>query len=210
MKKRVISVIFAVVILSLVLVSCGNKSDAPKGMKLASDESNGFYTMYVPENWVIIETGSNVTFAQAQKKELRTDKLAPATVNAMFWQKDQNYETNEQAYEAFFQEYNSQMKKTFGEENFFPQGEPSPSAHYEGAMEYTYVAKYDNIYYKYIATIILHKQNYYAVTFNFPQSNLTIKDNKIEAGKYEDAKFEYAEEYKDAVSDVVSNFKPLK
>ena len=68
MKKRVVAIVFSIIILCLCLASC-NKSDVPNGMKEAQDETNAFYTMYVPENWVVIETASNVTFAQAPPQQ---------------------------------------------------------------------------------------------------------------------------------------------
>ena len=165
MAKRILIVLLSVLILSLSLVACGKNGDVPDGMKVASNDKNGFYTMYVPENWEVIETSSNVTLAQAQVKELSTNKLTAVTVNAMFWQMDKSYENKDEAYNSFFESYNNQMKKTFGEENYHPQGEVANSPYYEGAKEITYVAKYDNIYYKYVATIIAYKQMYYAITF---------------------------------------------
>ena len=214
MKKKIVAVIFAVIILSMTLVACGNNGDVPKGMKVASDDSNGFYIMYVPENWLVTETGSNVTLAQSQEKELKTNKLAAVTVNSMFWQMDAETvkKTAEEKYASFFATYNEQIKNTFGEERFHPQGEPAASAYYEGAQEFTYIAKYDDIYYKYVVTIIVHNQMYYAITFNFPQSNLEVdKDgNLTPTESYDKAEFDYVKNYSDSVSDIVSNFKPLK
>ena len=214
MKKKIAIVIFAVIILSMTLVACGNNGEVPKGMKVASDKSNGFYTMYVPENWLVIETGSNVTLAQAQEKELNTNKLAAVTVNSMFWQMDAETvkKATEEKYSSFFATYAEQIKDTFGESNFHPQGEPTASSYYEGAQQYTYIARKDNIYYEYIVTIIVHNQMYYAITFTFPQSNLVVdKDgNLTPTESYDKADFDYIKNYNDAVSDIVSNFKPLK
>ena len=210
--KRALIILLSIIMLTLSLVACGKNGDVPNGMKVANDKSNGFYTMYVPENWEVIETASNVTLAQAQVSELKTNKLTAVTVNAMFWQMDQNYETKDEAYNGFFTSYDEQMKETFGEENYHPLGEVANSPYYEGAKEYTYVAKYGDIYYKYVVTVIAYNKIYYAITFNFPQSNLKVDaaGTITPTENYEKADFDYIKSYNSAIDDIVSNFKPLK
>lgn len=201
--------VLATVLLIIPLASCGRDTDVPKGMKKAS--STEFYTMFVPENWYVVETNSDVTLAQAKTDVLGTTELEPVTVNAMFWSVDQAFWGEDKASEAqaeFYKKYGDDMKGTFAE---FVHIETKESGYYTGAYEYTFGAKYGDIYYKYNMTVIIHNQIYYVITFNFPQSNLTQdKDGNItpsesfEAAEFEDSK------YADAIEDVVSNFKPQK
>ncbi len=64
--KKVFTLIFTFLTVCLLLVSC-NKSDAPRGMKLASDTSKVYYSLYVPQGWVIDSSTSNITSAHVSK-----------------------------------------------------------------------------------------------------------------------------------------------
>lgn len=214
MKKRVVAIVFSIIILCLCLSSC-NQSDVPNGMKEAQDETNAFYTMYVPENWVVIETASNVTFAQARDKILGTSDLRPVTVNAMFFGIDSSLVGNDkrdEAHKVFYEKYQEDMKESFKEfYNLTNLEENHTSPYREDARAYLFVACADNIYYKYNMTVIIHNQMYYVITFNFPQNNVTIDETGeiVKTEKWEDAKFD-DDKYKAEIEDVVSNFKPKK
>lgn len=214
MKKRVIAIVFSIIILTLCLASC-KKSDVPDGMKEAQDKTNAFYTMYVPENWVVIETASNVTLAQARDKILGSSDLRAVTVNAMFWGIESDLlgdEKKPEAYKAFYEKYQEDMKETFKEfYNLTNLEEDNTSPYREDARVYSFVACYDNIYYKYNMTVIIHNQMYYVITFNFPQNNVSVNENGeiVKTEKWEDAKFD-DDKYKSEIEDVVSNFKPEK
>ncbi len=215
MKKRVLLVVLSVVILAMSLVACGKTSDIPKGMKVASEKNNAFYTMYVPEDWQIIETNSNVTLAQAKDNILGTTELKAVTVNAMFWGIDSSLlgeEKKEDAYKAFYEKYQSDMKGTFEEFYNLTNLEEAHSSKYrEGAKEYSFVAMFGNIYYKYYMTVIVHNQMYYAITFNFPQNNIKLDDNGniVKSESWEDADFD-DNRYSASIEDIVVNFKPEK
>lgn len=214
MKKRILATIFSIIILTICLASCG-KSDVPDGMKEAQDETNAFYTMYVPENWVVIETNSNVTLAQARDKILGSSDLRAVTVNAMFWGIETELlgeEKKPEAYKTFYQKYQNDMKLTFSEfYNLTNLEEDNTSPYREDAKEYSFIACYDGIYYKYNMTVIIHNQMYYAITFNFPQNNISVDENGgvVKTEKWEDAKFD-DDKYDAEIEDVVSNFKPEK
>ncbi len=51
--KKIISLFFAVLML-VSLAACGAEGDVPLGMKLASNREIVDYTLYIPEDWVII------------------------------------------------------------------------------------------------------------------------------------------------------------
>lgn len=215
MKKRVLAIVFSILLLVICLASCGKGTDVPKGMKEAQDKTNAFYTMYVPENWVVIETNSNVTLAQARDKILGSSDLKAVTVNAMFWGIENELlgeEKKPEAYKTFYEKYQEDMKATFKEfYNLTNLEEDNASPYREDARVYSFVACYDNIYYKYNMTVIIHNQMYYVITFNFPQNNVTVGQdgNLVKTEKWEDAKFD-DDKYKAEIEDVVSNFKPIK
>ena len=209
MTKRIIFVVISILLLVLPLISCGKDTDVPDGMIKASKTE--FYTMFVPENWYVVETNSDATLAQSKVDVLGTTELEPVTVNAMFWSIDQSLWGEDKQAEAqaeFYKKYQEDMKGTFAD---FTHIETKDSGYYTGAKEYTFGAKYGDIYYKYNMTVIIHNQIYYVITFNFPQSNLKRDaDGKItpsesfEAAEFEDSK------YADEIESVISNFKPEK
>lgn len=209
MKKRIVLVFLALVLLSLSLASCGRELDVPKGMKKAS--STEFYTMFVPENWYVVETNSDVTLAQSKVEVMGTTELEPVTVNAMFWSIDQSLwgeDKQAEAQDTFYKKYIEDMKGTFAD---FTHIETKESGYYTGATEHTFGAKYGDIYYKYNMTVIIHNQIYYVITFNFPQSNLKRdSEGKITpSASFDEAEFEDSK-YADDIENVVSNFKPQK
>ncbi len=207
MTKKIILSVLAVLLLILPLASCGKEGDVPKGMKTASKTE--FYTMYVPEDWYVVETNSDVTLAQSKSNVLGTTELEPVTVNAMFWSIDQAlWGKDSEAQAEFYKKYQEDMKGTFSD---FTHIETKESGFYAGASEHTFGAKYGDIYYKYNMTVIIHNQIYYVITFNFPQSNITRdKDGKITPSEsFEAAEFDDSR-YADDVENVVSNFKPEK
>lgn len=209
MKKKIILVLLSLLLLVLPLCACGRTTDVPKGMKKAS--STEFYTMFVPENWYVVETNSDVTLAQVKVDVLGASELEPVTVNAMFWSIEESLwgeDKQEAAQAEFYKKYQEDMKGTFSE---FTHIETKESAYYTGAKEHTFGAKYGDIYYKYNMTVIIHNRIYYVITFNFPQSNLEKdKDGKIKPSEsFDKAEFEDSK-YSDEIEDVVSNFKPQK
>ena len=207
MTKKIILVVLALLLLALPLASCGKKTDVPKGMIKASKTE--FYTMFVPEDWYVVETNSDVTLAQSKSNVLGTTELEPVTVNAMFWSIDQAlWGKNDEAQAEFYKKYQEDMKGTFSS---FTHIETKNSGYYEGATEHTFGAKYGDIYYKYHMTVIIHNQIYYVITFNFPQSNLKkgsdgkiVPSESFNAAEFDDSK------YADEIEKVVSNFKPEK
>lgn len=195
------------------MVGCGKETDVPDGMKLASNEENKFYTMYVPEDWYVIETGSNVTLAQAQSKQMGgTTSLEPVTVNAMiFGISDPELigsDNIDKSCAEYYKTYQEQMAGTFKEfYNLTNLDEAHASPYREDARAYSFVALYNNIYYKYYMTVIVRGQTYYVITFNFPQNNVEAdKDGKLIKTEYEKAEFDDGD-YNDEIKDVVSSFK---
>lgn len=82
MKKFFISIMIA---LSLLLIGC-NSSDVPEGMKLASDTSRVYYSLFVPQEWVIDTRSELVTSAHASKYDRTSINVQSKTgVSADEW-----------------------------------------------------------------------------------------------------------------------------
>lgn len=212
--KRIIALILCVFSLSLVLVACGDDDGAPKGMKRVKEDSK-MYTLYVPEEWTEIPTGSDMALVQAQASSVTgNSNLQPETVNAMAWPisesilKNTEYTPEEKiakAYEAYLDDYKSQLGANFSD--------PSEIVEIESAREdgktYVFTAKQIGIYWKYYMNVIVDGGYYYVVTFNFPQKNLA-KDTENggfkESATVDEATFGDAE-YKDAMNDIIKAFK---
>lgn len=55
--KKLLSLAFAILLISCLLVSCGNDPDVPDGMKLASGDAVA-YDLFIPEEWLVdVQTG---------------------------------------------------------------------------------------------------------------------------------------------------------
>ena len=209
MKKRVLAIVFSILMLVICFASCGKNTDVPKGMKLAvadGEKENPTYTMYVPEEWEVIPTGSNATLAQAKDKFLNSPILSQVTVNATVWGIDNSVAgDNDKAFKKYFEDYQTDMKATFDEfyvlTDLSAEAPVNTSPYREDAREYVTASRFGDVYYKYHITVIIYNASYYVITFTFPQNNL----DKIE--KWEDAKFD-DDKYSDEIEDIVSNFKP--
>lgn len=106
--KRTIAIVISVIFIALALVSCKKNTDVPEGMYLATD--NTFYTMFLPEGWEKIETGTDVTLGQATTGK---DKLNNVTVNALYWTitaEEIDGESDEDRANRLFDEYYNRYK----------------------------------------------------------------------------------------------------
>lgn len=212
--KKVISLILCVLALSLALVACGGDSEIPDGMKRAKENSK-IFTLYVPENWVEIETNSDVALVQAQTQGmLDSARLQPESVNAMAWPisesilKDATLNSEqkiEKAYQSYISDYKSQLGGAFTEVSEFTEG---VSAREDGRA-YIFTAKHNKIYYKYYMNVIVSGSYYYTLTFNFPQKNL--EEDKENGGFKETVGVDKAtfadSDYAEIMNEIVKYFK---
>lgn len=212
--KRIIALILCVVSLSLVLVACGNGDNAPKGMKRANADSK-IYTLYVPEDWVEIDNGTDMAFVQAQASSVTgNSNLQPESVNAMAWPISESILKNTElspedkvakAYEAYLADYKSQLGSNFSEASEIVETESVR----EDGKTYVFTAKQIGIYWKYYMNVIVSGGYYYVVTFNFPQKNLT--EDKENGGFKETIGVENATfadgEYKESMDEIMKEFK---
>lgn len=228
--KRFIAISISVIFLVLALASCGKDTDVPKGMKIC--EENDFYTMFVPESWEVIETNSDFGLAQATSKTIvgTTGDLSNVTVNSVYYlisdkgvEGETNEERNNRLFDDYFNKLKSQLTGEFdqvgdgsdantnnGLFKEFSASEPRDFTLGESsAREYVYTAKYGDLYYKYYTNVIIHEQNYYVITFNFPQNvrqegGEIVKDTSIEDVSFNDS------QYKEDMQSIVDNFIPKK
>lgn len=108
--KRALAIILSVITLALLLVSCNKNTSVPDGMEACTD--NTFYTMFMPEGWKRIETGSDATLIQLVTK----NGLSNVTANALYWQitaedieNEEPEARNERLFNAYFDKYKSQL-----------------------------------------------------------------------------------------------------
>ena len=71
--KKIIALMLTLVF-CLCLFACGEESDVPDGMKLASKADAIDYKLFVPENWVVSQSTSTATQAYASNSD-RTNVL---------------------------------------------------------------------------------------------------------------------------------------
>ena len=212
--KRIIALVLCVLALSFALVACGSSDDAPKGMKRVNADSK-MYSLYVPEEWVEFDNGTDMAFAQAQASSVTgNSNLQPESVNAAAWPISEAILKNaeltaeekiEKAYEAYVSDYKFQLGEDFKEVSEFSEEESVR----EDAKTYVFTAKHSKIYYKYYMTVIVEGSYYYVVTFNFPQKNLT--ENSENGGFNETLTVDEAEfgddNYKDTMDEILNAFK---
>ena len=212
--KRILVLSLCLIIVSIGLVACGGDSEIPKGMKRAKEDSK-LYTLYVPESWVEIETNSDAALVQAKPEGVMgSAKIKPETVNAMVWgvsekilnDKELDAEARiNKAFETYISEYKSQLNGAFTEISEFSEEE---TVRDDDARAYVFTAKHNKIYYKYYMNVIVSSGYYYVVTFNFPQSNLTLNEDGgfNESASLADAKFS-DDEYREIMDEIILNFK---
>lgn len=108
--KRAVAIILSVITLVLLVASCNKNTDVPDGMEACTN--NSFYTMFMPEGWKKIETGTDATLIQAVSK----NGLTNVSANALYWQitapdidGEEAKDRNERLFNAFFDKYQSQL-----------------------------------------------------------------------------------------------------
>ena len=108
--KRALAIILSVITLVLLVASCKKNTSVPDGMEACTD--NEFYTMFMPEGWKRIETGTDATLIQAVTK----NGFSNVSANALYWQitapdidGEEPNTRNERLFNAYFEKYKSQL-----------------------------------------------------------------------------------------------------
>ncbi len=155
--KKIISLIFAVILSTSVMVSCGNvDSDAPMGFKEISDEGVT-YDLFVPEEWTAdISTG--VTAAYYSGKD-------PANISLIAYELDGSvtsiadyWETYEPSLKAVF----SDLEYIHDPEELELDGVP--------AVQYVYTGTMVNMSYKFMQIVAFKDAKVYIFTYTAEES----------------------------------------
>lgn len=108
--KRAVAIILSVITLVLLVASCKKNTSVPDGMEACTD--NEFYTMFMPEGWKRIDTGTDATLVQLVTK----NGFSNVSVNALYWQitapdidGEEPEARNERLFNAYFEKYKSQL-----------------------------------------------------------------------------------------------------
>lgn len=108
--KRAVAIILSVITLVLLVASCKKNTSVPDGMEACTD--NEFYTMFMPEGWKRIDTGTDATLVQLVTK----NGFSNVSVNALYWQitapdidGEEPSARNERLFNAYFEKYKSQL-----------------------------------------------------------------------------------------------------
>ena len=153
--KRIIS-LFLVLALSVVFFSsCGKAdSDAPAGMKLASDPAINHYNLYVPTAWTVdMSTGITSAYVSSVDKSNISVSYGVPTESTVkdFW------ENNKAHYESVFEEF-----------TVIEEGENSKLGEYDAAR-YNYTAKYEGKEYQFLQYITI--RGAYVFIFTYTAEN---------------------------------------
>ena len=146
--KKILSLICAVICV-LALASCGNTANAPKGMKLASNEICDYY-FYVPQNWTVdMSTGvASAYFSDTDKSNMSFTSYALSKEMTP----DEYWETLKTDYSAIFAELSEpEVKET--------------TLDGVAAKQYTYTAKAGTAEFKIMQVFCIKGETAYVFTF---------------------------------------------
>ena len=147
MKK--ITVILLALFAIFSLTACGNASDAPKGMKLASNEVCDYY-FYVPTNWTVdMSTGvSSAYFSEKDRSNMSMTSyaLSKAMTAEEYW------ESVKGSYTSLFGEMSEPEVKTTALDGV-------------EAKQYTYTAKAGTEQFKIMQIFCVKNDTVYVFTF---------------------------------------------
>lgn len=108
--KRALAIILSVITIVILVASCNKNTDIPDGMESCTD--NDFYTMFMPQGWKKIGTGTDATLIQ----EVNKGGFTNVSANALYWQitapdidGEEPSARNERLFNAYFEKYKSQL-----------------------------------------------------------------------------------------------------
>ncbi len=171
MIKKTTSLIFAFIFLLtavLFTASCSNEDpDAPKGMKLCSNDVVGF-KFYVPEDWTLsMSTGAVGAYCSSSD---------PTNVSVMAWNLPSAMTVTE-----WWEQYKAEFEGVFSD--FKVIDETNITMGGVAGVKYTYTAKLGDFEYYYIQAACIHSGMVYVFTFTSTpdkyESHLEEVDNML-------------------------------
>ncbi len=179
--KKILTVCI-VLSLCLMFAACGNKSDVnvPAGYKIASNEESPYYTLIVPDKWVV-DTQSGTTTAY-YKDDLSGMVIATISASSAV-PENQNI-----TLDTYFDSYSEELNRIFDvieptETTQVSEGEvDEPSEKIgedtisyvttvldgEAARRYIYKAAFNGVEYTFWQEICMHQGRIYTLTFSTP------------------------------------------
>lgn len=191
--KRILSLVFALT-MCFCLFSCGEETDVPVGMQLASNTDIVDYKLFVPMEWKVTTADKTSTQAYVSESD-RTNVLVNQwnmTENTKtvsdWWEKE--YKPGVMTMNAFNDIKIVKNKDGKEGENITVDGKP--------AIKYVYTALVADTYFKFETIGCVANGSIYVIQFTYMQ-DITPEGEAVT--------FSSADYYKEAVDSIVANFK---
>lgn len=152
MKVRRILSTLSIVLIVCAFTSCSGKDDVPKGMKLASDTSVVDYSLFVPEEWMIV-TRNGATSVQVSKTDC-------SSVSVAQW----NLTDEISSIDAWWEDYKEQMNNIFAEMTVVTEGEKTV-VDGKAASKYIYYGTFNGVKYTYMVVATIRNNSIYVITY---------------------------------------------
>lgn len=154
--KRITALLLAVLSL-LTFTACSKDDSIPEGFKLASDPNACAYSLYVPENWVSGNTGSNVTTVTVSNSDKCNISLSVVPKIET--------QTIGQHWEAQIPEYQRIFSGSFAITEDEQGAAVSVGAAAEPGYRYIFTANYGGVAYKFMQVFFIHGSDFYVYTY---------------------------------------------
>jgi hypothetical protein len=160
MKKKPLVLLFAILSLVFVLVSCGDESDVPDGMQLASDTKIVDYNLYVPEDWIV---DTNPALAVSMAHVSASDR---SNISVAQWNLTTDTSTVDKWWEN---EYKQQLIDSLNADITLEGKEIIIDG--KSAKQYEFSAVIDGTTYKYMVSATVRNGSIYVITYTSNEEN---------------------------------------
>ena len=150
--KKAFLIIFSLITLCLFIGSCGNSSDVPEGMKLASDTSKVYYSLFIPNEWIIDSSTDKITSAHASGVDRTSINIQAKQENSI---------------DSWWKGYKSSLSFTFSDTEFISENEDIALGGLNGKRYVFTVAFGDNSNLKYELIAVSKEDTLYILTFTY-------------------------------------------
>ncbi len=175
--KKIITILSIILVLIFVC-SCQN-GDVPSGMKLASDTSKVYYSLYVPKSWIIDSTDS-VSACHVSDSDRTAISIKKTSYN------DEN---------TWWSDYKTAVSSTFNDFTLIAEGEDIVISKLNAK--------------KYVFTCSFHGESFYKYEVISVKNGGSVYEISIKyQGASKDGKVSYTDEmHKDTITKILDNFK---
>ena len=148
MKKLI--TILSVIFILLFVVSCQN-GGAPRGMKLVSDTSKVYYSLYVPKSWIVdsMDTISSCHVSDSDRTSINVKKTSYTDEN------------------AWWSDYKTAISKTFNDFTVITEGEDYVLSQLN-AKRYVFTCSFHGeSYHKYEVIAVKNGESVYEISIKY-------------------------------------------